>query len=371
MKFFDFLKGEKLAPKLDSKFRSTLIAENSKRLFCLLVSIAILESLILLSELAGLVKFSIQIYILQLLIIFLSLLSSAALYFFKKYLKLNALSVFITVMHAACLIMSFVFSASMQTASHISYSAFFIGTLIVLIVFIRKPYLSIPFFALTLISLSLYVLFTYPVSTQMITEIINAGMFITLISIGSILVYNRHKKLFLQEERIKDINEKLRLLSITDELTGLYNRRRLYEEFDREIVSSERYKKSLSIILIDIDNFKSINDRYGHNIGDLVLKQFADILKSKLRSTDIIGRWGGEEFIVVCTNTSIPAVTILAKRLCKTIEEYDFDHIDNITFSAGVSQFRLGEKPTDMIDRADKALYSAKTSGRNCVKEIT
>lgn len=371
MKLIKYLKGEKLSPTLELKFKNVLLAENSRRLFVLVICVALIESLLFISVAIGLIESNAQAFILQLVIVIICIFLLITLYFLKKYKKYVILSVISVFAYMFCLVMACVFSALGHTEGHVTYAAFFVGLLIVSIIFIKKLSTSILFYFMALISLSIYATLTFPVNVQLITEIINAAMFVILLCIGTVLNYNRNKKMFLQEERIKDANTKLKLLSITDELTGLYNRRRVYEELEREIDSAQRYQKPLSIILLDIDNFKSINDDCGHNVGDAVLKEFAHILKQKLRTTDIIGRWGGEEFIIVCTNTCTSTAFILADRLCKVIENYKFVTTYNVTFSAGVSQFKLGEKPLDMIGRADEALYSAKTDGRNCVKEIS
>ena len=114
-------------------------------------------------------------------------------------------------------------------------------------------------------------------------------------------------------------------------------------------------------------HIKAINDNYGHIIGDIVLQKFVELIVSQLRLSDIFGRWGGEEFIIVCPYTSINTAYSVAERLCRFIENYKMIHIDRITFSAGISQFIETDEINDMIERADSALYYSKENGRNQV----
>jgi|GEM_PF-1589801 len=168
----------------------------------------------------------------------------------------------------------------------------------------------------------------------------------------------------------QDISDKKRVeqLSITDKLTGLFNRFKLDEVLAQEVLRSERYSNKLSLVIIDIDFFKSVNDTYGHQVGDKVLVTFAQLLKKNIRSTDIIGRWGGEEFLVICPQTDNNGVLTLFENIRKKIEDYNFESVGNKTASFGVTSFTSGDTPESLISRADTALYQAKNSGRNCVK---
>lgn len=172
------------------------------------------------------------------------------------------------------------------------------------------------------------------------------------------------------EERTKELeekNKKLEYLSITDQLTGLFNRRKLDEDLSNEIERAQRYSQPLSIILIDIDKFKSINDNFGHQTGDEVLGIVADLLTKNCRNIDIKGRWGGEEFLIICPNTDPRGVVNLAENIRSKIQDHKFPVIKSCTASFGVTSYNLEDKPEQMVSRADKALYEAKESGRNCV----
>jgi diguanylate cyclase (GGDEF)-like protein len=163
-------------------------------------------------------------------------------------------------------------------------------------------------------------------------------------------------------------NMELERLAERDQLTGLYNRRKLDDSLAQEIIRSERYGRPLSVILIDIDHFKNVNDTYGHQTGDTVLVESATRLSDTLRTSDIAGRWGGEEFLVICPETSLEAAQLLAERLRKDYTRRDFSEAGTLTASFGVAAHRKGLKMKDVVRRADQALYRAKEGGRNRVE---
>lgn len=171
---------------------------------------------------------------------------------------------------------------------------------------------------------------------------------------------------------IKKINfmySHTKYMSVTDPLTGLYNRRHFECTIEREFLRAQRYKSDLSIAILDVDLFKKINDTYGHLCGDYVLREIAYLTMQNFRKTDMVFRYGGEEFIIILTETSIEKALIPIERLRKSIEEYPFYYDGNdlkITVSIGVEGFNENIlTPDEMIDNADKALYLAKAQGRN------
>lgn len=153
----------------------------------------------------------------------------------------------------------------------------------------------------------------------------------------------------------------------TDVLTGILNRRRAMEVLAREVRRSHRYHRDLSVILFDIDHFKKINDEYGHPVGDKVLKSFASLADARIRDLDLLARTGGEEFMVVATETSGPGAVDLAERLRVAVETANFGIDQVVTASFGVSQLRPGESFAALMQRADERLYWAKRGGRNQV----
>ena len=161
--------------------------------------------------------------------------------------------------------------------------------------------------------------------------------------------------------------ERLLIISITDPLTGIYNRLKLDEILDYELEQSGRYGKDLSVIIADLDHFKTVNDRCGHQAGDMVLVEVGKILKENTRSSDTVARWGGEEFIAVCTNTGLDEACGLAEKLRKVIDGHSFGVDTPVTASFGVAQLKAGEAKESFIGRADEALYEAKKKSRNIV----
>ncbi len=161
-----------------------------------------------------------------------------------------------------------------------------------------------------------------------------------------------------------------------DGLTGLLNRRTIEERLKEELARTKRHKTDLSIILLDIDFFKKVNDTYGHPAGDEVLKEIGKYLSENIREEDSLGRYGGEEFLVILPQTSQQGAYDLAERIRKGIKNTTIrvqdnnkkDHNIRITLSVGVTTYKPNQPMDDLIKKADSALYSAKESGRDQVK---
>lgn len=167
--------------------------------------------------------------------------------------------------------------------------------------------------------------------------------------------------------KLKRLNNSLLTLSITDKLTGLYNRVKIDEVLIEKKAEVDRYGTELSVILLDIDFFKSINDNYGHLRGDSVLIEFAQIVQHNIRNTDYVGRWGGEEFLIVCPNIGLKDATVLANKLLDKIRNHIFSEVNKLTASAGVNSFSKNKSIEATIYNADQALYQSKENGRDCV----
>ncbi len=162
-------------------------------------------------------------------------------------------------------------------------------------------------------------------------------------------------------------NQALAVLSLTDRLTGLCNRRRLDQVLSGEWRRAQRYGTPFSVIMIDLDNFKDVNDTFGHAVGDSVLVHVADILLASVRDTDVVGRFGGEEFLLVCPETSVEDARALAETLRRELQDTDFPLVGRLTASFGLADYEADPGPAALVARADKALYRAKQSGRNQV----
>ncbi|BCD68374.1 GGDEF domain-containing protein [Nitratiruptor sp. YY09-18] len=163
------------------------------------------------------------------------------------------------------------------------------------------------------------------------------------------------------------IKQKFETLAITDKLTGLYNRNKFYKTAQQEINRATRHQRPLSLIIFDIDNFKKINDTYGHDVGDYVLKTIAKLVHKNIRKYDYAFRWGGEEFIILSPETSAKEAMKLAEKIRNLIAQYRFDKVGKVTISLGVAEFdKESDKHIDaVIKRADSALYLSKKDGKN------
>jgi diguanylate cyclase (GGDEF)-like protein len=193
-----------------------------------------------------------------------------------------------------------------------------------------------------------------------------------LIEIGDD-VAEKNRQLFIENLNLQSEIERLKKANFIDAATGIYNKRYLQIRLEEEFARARRYGFPLSSIFIDLDNFKSINDTYGHIIGDRLLKEGASVLDGWCRSEDVLVRFGGEEFVVLMSDTGSSEAVILAERIRKKIAEYIFSHGDikiSVSASLGVSTLNNGDfeyvsDPEELICMADKAMYMVKQNGKN------
>ena len=185
--------------------------------------------------------------------------------------------------------------------------------------------------------------------------------------IVSAINYHRYLKNFSNKLKISEMNQELKKLSSRDALTELYNRRKLDDFLQQELDRTKRYQLEFSVIIIDIDNFKEVNDNYGHNVGDQILVKFSQLLAANIRDADKLGRWGGEEFLIIAPETELESAFQLAEKLRKIIAEYNFDQIESLTASFGAAEYNNDQSIYQLINRADMALYKAKENGKNNV----
>jgi diguanylate cyclase (GGDEF)-like protein/PAS domain S-box-containing protein len=170
-----------------------------------------------------------------------------------------------------------------------------------------------------------------------------------------------------------DITAKKQLekLSSTDMLTGIFNRRKIEELLNIEILRSRRHQRNLSIIMLDIDYFKHVNDNFGHHAGDVVLQQTAEVIKKALRQSDMFGRYGGEEFLIICPETNKEEVMVVAEKVRNAVANFKFKIVEHKTISLGVAEFSDEDTLDELVKKADTALYTSKTNGRNRVTLYT
>jgi len=177
------------------------------------------------------------------------------------------------------------------------------------------------------------------------------------------------RALEIREIEVKSILIQAHELANVDAMTFIPNRRKIIVELQEEVIRSDRYGTPLSISILDIDHFKKVNDTYGHTTGDETLRRVAARLRELIRHPDVIGRYGGEEFLIVLPNSEARAAAEQASRLCKDIRNTKIEANNNVlsvTVSVGIAQFRVGKENWEgFLNRADEALYQAKNNGRD------
>jgi diguanylate cyclase (GGDEF)-like protein len=187
----------------------------------------------------------------------------------------------------------------------------------------------------------------------------------------SYIAYKYETNKITYEIKLKESCKKLETVSNTDKLTKLYNRSKINRVIERSIYFYKKYDKNFSIILLDIDDFKQVNDTYGHLAGDIVLKEFANVIKSNLKENYIAGRWGGEEFMIILPQTSLDDAVAFANKLKQAINNYNFSYKFSNSATFGVAEFSKNDTKESIIDKADKALYKGKEKGKNQVVFMT
>lgn len=186
------------------------------------------------------------------------------------------------------------------------------------------------------------------------------------------LMYVKGKKQFVVmahdiTERVK-MEEMLHKLATIDSLTGIYNRHQINEELDIEMERANRYNSMFALVMFDLDYFKNINDTYGHDIGDYVLKKFSEIVSKDIREVDRFGRWGGEEFILVLPELNEEQALMVTEKLRKDFAAFEFKDIPKVTVSAGITICHADDSKKEMLKRVDDAMYQAKKAGRDTIR---
>ncbi|WP_126993197.1 sensor domain-containing diguanylate cyclase [Thermosipho globiformans] len=176
------------------------------------------------------------------------------------------------------------------------------------------------------------------------------------------------KELYRKNIELLELNKKLKYLSERDQLTDLYNRHKMNKEIRKHYYNYKRYGRPFSLLMVDIDKFKKINDTYGHMVGDEVLKKLAKILVKNVRKSDIVSRWGGEEFLILLSETNLEQAIEVAEKIRKIIETEIFPKDIKITVSIGVDSVENYEHIKDLLIVVDEKLYKAKENGRNRVE---
>ena len=352
------------------EFKTRLIRENSIRFLYLLCLVIASQIVFLTLELLKVMDWERSIFISRIIVTVLCSLFVGLIYIFRKKenKSIALLGMTTSIIQFLSISVGAYFTVQMFYSGIYSLSAFLLVSFIVSLTCVRNPYYSGIILIIFFLGLTAYIHIYVLELNEWLGEFLIALVFSVLIYIGNIFNYGRHLRLFIQEKEIISVNAKLKEMSIVDELTGIYNRRKVIEVIQESINYSKRYSAPFCIAILDLDHFKKINDKYGHNVGDNVLKEFTKILQRELRTTDILGRWGGEEFIIIAPNTSENGMLLLIERLRNLVEKYKFEMIEKITFSAGIKLFIDEKSYSEIIEKADFALYTAKSMGRNQVQ---
>lgn len=218
--------------------------------------------------------------------------------------------------------------------------------------FILSPYAAVLFNGFSLIVL-------FVITSTLSDAIELATFFIAAIACNAFT--------FILCVKQQQYQQQLIMLGEKDPLTLVGNRRALNNKLDELIYLNQRSKMACSLFILDIDKFKQVNDKWGHNVGDIILKKLCKIIGYQVRFSDKLFRFGGEEFIVTVDGSTLENAAVLAEKIRASIAEEQFIHGIKFTISIGVAQLQMGETKEEWIDRADKALYQAKNTGRNQV----
>ncbi|MEW6646206.1 MAG: diguanylate cyclase [Pseudomonadota bacterium] len=208
--------------------------------------------------------------------------------------------------------------------------------------------------------------------TRVAPYFIGLLLVLTLVALDGWRTRRLHRRLHVAnqqlqraEEQLRATNRELERLAITDKLTGVYNRLKLDAVLAQQAAHAQRYNRPLSVVIFDLDNFKQVNDTYGHQVGDVVLQAFAQLVQNTIRKSDVFGRWGGEEFLLVCPETDVLGAAELADKIRLQMRGASFIEGFTQTVSGGVAQLREGQSLAEWIVLCDKLLYLAKQGGRD------
>ncbi|GAA0857307.1 diguanylate cyclase [Aliiglaciecola litoralis] len=199
-------------------------------------------------------------------------------------------------------------------------------------------------------------------------------LFIALMAWRNFYIVRFNRTLVVKNQLLEDLkvelvekNTQLEFLSNRDALTSLYNRYFMVQRCEQEIARLNRFKENACLVLYDIDHFKQINDTHGHSLGDKILCELAQVVAREIRQIDIMARWGGEEFLILCPQTDLVAAKALSQRIQSALAKYSFDIIGKLTCSFGIAQYADNESFISWFDRADDAMYRGKKQGRNAI----
>jgi polar amino acid transport system substrate-binding protein len=193
---------------------------------------------------------------------------------------------------------------------------------------------------------------------------------ISIFVIVLLVLYAWNRTLKKEIQRRKEAETKLHQIATTDVLTSIHNRYKLGNLLDQQMLLYKRYHRLFSVFYIDLDDFKLINDQHGHETGDIVLVEFANLIQQNIRKSDYFGRWGGEEFLIILPETDLPQAETMANKLLNVVNQHEFSGIGQLTCSIGIAQIMPFDTEKNLINRADQGLYLAKQQGKNRVRSV-
>lgn len=273
------------------------------------------------------------------------------------------LAEWLTVFEAFCVI-TFLFVFSEYKSPNFLIQAF--GVIVILVVVFMIPNRWIYMLAVSLSVSTAFILFSlYFIPDLKISEFSAGIVYIFILTVLCGIISYRFN--YFKRVQYASSKELIRM-SVTDSLTGACNRVKFDEELKYWIEYSNRYNTPLSLIILDFDDFKRINDTLGHLVGDSVIIECASLINSGIRDSDIFARWGGDEFVILLPNTDRENAIDLSQRLRKKIEEYTFKKAGLVTCSFGISQLCSGDSAQSLLQKADQMLYTAKNAGKNAVR---
>jgi diguanylate cyclase (GGDEF)-like protein len=357
--------------RLRKEFRNKMVCDHSKWLVILMVLGVASQVILFLLDLSSLsILNGADIFIRTLIIVFCIVFAVLITLLLKQVMKgKNALALIIVKGAAQAFILTVgaYITVTLFSQGTYSFTPFVITALIISFTNVHWPYLFNAFIALAFSALTFYIRDAFPVPEYYAHEAHMTIMLIVLIGIAELLIYNKHWQVFLSENKITDMNKQLVNASQIDQMTGIFNRQMLENKLSSLIENAKCTGVQFSVVMIDLDHFKAVNDNYGHILGDEVLKHFSMLVKENLRKEDIFGRWGGEEFLIIIPGSCKETALKFVERIRKLVAEHDFAGVGKITFSAGISEFVPDCTDDKLIGNADFALYISKNLGRNQV----
>lgn len=295
---------------------------------------------------------------------------SYTLHMIQRKCKVTMQRIALNVAHACILIFTLTFVYVIQINPGYGVAIFTMGIMFCALAIVRIPTVMI---GANVAAFTVFIAITSAVQNDPIVffNLFNAILLTVIASFSAILRYRRAREIFEEKNKIQELNEQLAYFSSTDKLTGLANRMKTDEELKKMIQYAKKHSIPLSIILVDIDNFKQINDTYGHQFGDRIMQSVAGILKQNMRLNDFVGRWGGDEFLIICPHMDLSNSFQMAERIKESVAKTDLPNGVSVTVSGGVGQITNNESESGLFSRVDAALYCAKECGRNRMEVST